>query len=65
LSDKKGNTFICNLYGHKNVVPAVGVPGTCYTLFGSTLASKVMKEKDDLIETIIEDEIEIELKGEI
>ena len=67
LSEKSGKKFTCNLYGHKDVIPASGVPGTCYTLFGSTLARKLALKDEDFLEELeeqLEDEVEIELKGD-
>jgi hypothetical protein len=66
LSEPSGKKFVCNLYGHKDVVPASGVPGTCYTLFGSALAKKLATLDEDFVEELeqdIEEEIVIELKG--
>ena len=66
MSGHEGKKAVCNLYGHKDVVPAAGVPGTCYTLFGSTLAKKLMLKDPDFIEELeedIEEEVEVELKG--
>ena len=34
-SQPEGDKFECNLYGHKNAVPASGVPGLCYSLKGA------------------------------
>jgi hypothetical protein len=67
LSEKSGKKYTCNLYGHKDVIPASGVPGTCYTLFGSTLARKLALKDEDFLEELeeqLEDEVEIELKGD-
>ncbi len=67
LSEKSGKKFTCNLYGHKDVIPATGVPGTCYTLFGSTLARKLALKDEDFLEELeeqVEEEVEIELKGD-
>ena len=66
LSEPSGKKSKCHLYGHKDVVPASGVPGTCYTLFGSALAKKLAVQDEDFLEeleTDIEDEVEVELKG--
>ena len=68
LSEPSGKKFKCHLYGHKDVYPASGVPGTCYTLFGSALAKKLAEEDEDFmeeLETDIEDEVELELKGRL
>ena len=67
LSVPSGKKFSCNLYGHKDVVPASGVPGMCYTLFGSSLAKKLALKDEDFLEELeiqLEEEIEEELKGE-
>ena len=66
LSGHEGKQAVCNLYGHKDVVPASSVPGTCYTLFGSTLAKKLLLKDPDFSEELeedIEEEVEIVLKG--
>ena len=50
--------FDCLLYGHKGVVPALGVsrlPAKCYVLKGSLL-SKLLDEEDIVEEGIVEEE---------
>ena len=52
--------FDCLLYGHKGVVPALGVsrlPAKCYVLKGSLL-SKLLDEEDIVEEGIVEEEEE-------
>ena len=40
------NEFECFLFGHKSVIPAVGLPGDCYTVSkGSVGTSKMKNEK--------------------
>jgi hypothetical protein len=34
-SSPDGSKFDCMLYGHKNAIPAPGVPGECYSLLGA------------------------------
>ena len=38
LSEKVGNKFTCFLYGHKDVEPASGVKGHCYTYKGQLIS---------------------------
>lgn len=50
--------FDCLLYGHKGVVPALGVsslPAKCYVLKGSIL-SKLLDEEDIVEEEIVEED---------
>ena len=47
-SQKEGSSteFECFLFGHKSVIPAVGLPGDCYTVSkGSVRSSKMVNKK--------------------
>lgn len=41
LSEKVGNKFTCFLYGHKEVEPASGVKGHCYTYKGQLFSKDI------------------------
>ena len=41
LSEKVGNKFTCFLYGHKDVEPASGVKGHCYTYKGQLISKDI------------------------
>ena len=59
LSNKKGKTFACFLYGHTDVEPAKALKGNCYTYKGNT-------HTEDLANEEVLDELEdkeLDLKG--
>merc|ERR1719334_143718 len=48
ISKQDGDEFACFLYGHKNPVPAPGVPGECYSLLGAVYIEEEHEEEDIL-----------------
>jgi len=46
ISKEDGKNFDCMLYGHKNPIPAPGVPGECYSLPGAAYVEETHEVED-------------------
>ena len=61
LSNKKGKTFACFLYGHSDVEPAKALKGNCYTYKGNVHTEDLANE--EVLDELEDKEDEMDVKG--